>query len=254
MSGDYALFVDPDDWLETRAVSVLVSAAQAEGAHIVVSRYIREGMDGGSVVLPEPAANETLTGRQAVHALVCDKTISESAWGKLYSREILASFSFAEGMLCEDVEGVWRLLDAAGRVCCLTDALIHYRMRPDSIMHTISARFLSDYWRAVLSRHEGLAGRSGDYYGATLVACASAGVSVRANLYRLARPERQEVRPLVREIGCFSREHALECFRLPGSSLKLKVAFYCARWDGALSMALFSLMGRARRCFAGFAV
>lgn len=170
--GDYLVFLDSDDWIEPSAVEALVAAALREDADVVACRYSREKLDGTRVLFPEHSSSGLLTGGEALHVLVCECGIAETAWGKLFRTSLLASFRFAEGMVCEDVEGVWRVFAKAERACCLDDVLFHYRERAGSITNGASLEMLSGRWRAFSSRYKGLSAHSPELHDATLKQCA----------------------------------------------------------------------------------
>lgn len=249
--GDFVLFVDSDDWIEPNAVEALVSSAVSHDADIVVCRYTRERLDGTSVVYPKPDAYAMYTHDEGLHALVCDGYIPEPAWGKLFRRELLSSFEFAEGFVCEDVEGVWKVFDRARRVCCVTDVLFHYRERADSITSVVSTEMLAGRWRAFSGRYRGLSGRSRHLHDATLRQCAGTVVYAHTQLSLFSKGERESIAAEMEEMRLFVREHSLEVLLTPTIPLRSKLAFLLARWNGPMAVAAFSRSYRVRQWLEG---
>ena len=233
--GEYVLFVDSDDWIEPIAVEVLMAAAIKSNADIVACRFVKEWLDGPSTPLPETTARGILSGTEAVEAIVCGGLISESAWGKLFSRELLASFRFAEGMVCEDVEGVWRIASQAQRVHCIDNVLFHYRMRMGSIMNSASRKMLTDYWKATSGRRRVLANRSAKLSKFTMDSCIRSAVFTWPRLYALPSCERENASDSIRDIERFARKHSVGAFKASGLPLRISLAFLCVGWSGPLS-------------------
>lgn len=130
--GEYFVFIDSDDWVETTMVEHLLDACKkynvkmaACGRYVtdgtVIVRTAYEGAEG--VYSPEEALNEILSG----------KSLDVAAWDKIYARNLFEEIRFPVGENNEDIAVFYKIVDLAGRVAHTGTTEYFYRSRPGSI-------------------------------------------------------------------------------------------------------------------------
>lgn len=140
--GEYFVFIDSDDWVETTMVEHLLAACKkynvkmaACGRYVtdgtVIVRTAYEGAKG--VYSPEEALNEILSG----------KSLDVAAWDKIYVRDLFDDIRYPVGENNEDIAVFYKIVDAAGEVAHCGTNEYYYRSRPGSITklkYSIDAR------------------------------------------------------------------------------------------------------------------
>lgn len=131
--GDYFLFIDADDWIESVMVDYLISQAINSGAEMVLCGMVK---NNGS-----PSANDRrvlfLTQSDAVSAFLKHGYFTGSLCNKLLKASLLnAELKFQRGISYgEDALFVWEILQRVGSVISSDNQLYHYRMNEGSISH-----------------------------------------------------------------------------------------------------------------------
>lgn len=130
--GDYITFVDGDDYLDTKACEVLISAAKRNQSRIVVAGLMLEWENG--IVDKEKPLCDTERNMSSNESL---KHIFEgrgySACGKLYSRELFSEIQFPKGKLDEDFAIMYKLFIKSETITYIPDYVYFYYKRPGSI-------------------------------------------------------------------------------------------------------------------------
>lgn len=135
--GDYVVFVDSDDWVESTMLSRLAASIDNEDMICFACRRTSNG------------AFDTLASEQTDgwsyynrHALEARKIPFVCVWQRCYRREFLEenNLFFHEGILHEDNEFTPRACLKAKTVKVIPNVLYNYRVRPGSIMTTRGLR------------------------------------------------------------------------------------------------------------------
>lgn len=131
-TGDYIVFVDPDDWLPLDSVEVLYSN-MSEEVDLVVGAYTKFRMNQeqvfikrNSVVLDTPNYIERLT----------TKKIVLTPWGRLYRRSLFVSHSFPRVKRSQDFLMNYELSCRVRTVKLIEKSVYNYFEREDSAMKT----------------------------------------------------------------------------------------------------------------------
>lgn len=154
-NGEYIAFIDSDDWIEPDMYEVLLKRLEETGADISVCGY--DVVSDRKATEWRPKEKDYSTS-EAWSALLSEK-INNNAWNKLFRREIFQSIAyegsiFPEGKNYEDISVMHRIVAEARNVATVEKPLYHYRMRPDSISQSYTAKNLLDYADAYLTRYE----------------------------------------------------------------------------------------------------
>lgn len=130
--GEYLVFIDSDDWVETTMVEHLLDACKKYNVKLAAcGRYITDGtvINGTAyegtegVYSSEEALNEILSG----------KSLDVAAWDKIYVRDLFDDIRYPVGENNEDIAVFYKIVDAAGRVAHTGTTEYYYRNRPGSI-------------------------------------------------------------------------------------------------------------------------
>ena len=137
-SGQYIGFVDSDDFVEIEMYEKLLQPFLSDGAVMMTACMISKYIDGNKSIYD---ANWIVKKRKeyslkdfVLGALAGNH--ANTAWNKLYSREILSNVYFQEGKTNEDtlyMYDIWKNVNRLGVVVEIPDFLYNYRIRPNSI-------------------------------------------------------------------------------------------------------------------------
>ena len=138
--GEWAAFVDSDDFLEPHMYERMLREAEKSKADLVVcgvqTFYIEDGKKKVKGQLPATDIFSVCDEKE--YWIIYDQKGSmtcDVVWNKLYRRNLLEGIEFPEGKYCEDVFVMHHILSKCGRICMLPDCFYWYRLRADSIMH-----------------------------------------------------------------------------------------------------------------------
>ena len=135
--GDYVVFVDSDDWVETMMLSRL--ANEANGEDMVCFACRRTDNEKSDVLEVEQGNGWDYFNR---HALEHREVAFVCVWQRCYRRQFLLDNDlwFREGILHEDNQFTPRACLKAQSIKVIPDILYNYRVRPGSIMTTRGLR------------------------------------------------------------------------------------------------------------------
>lgn len=139
--GEFILYLDADDYLSHNAVEKLMTAQVSYDSDVVVGGYSYTYTDHETVAQTRFSNITILQPQEAVEALVSGK-IQNFAWGKLIKSELAKRHRFPEGKLFEDVYWTHYIFDAANSVTVITEPIVHYVQRSNSISYSYSLKRL----------------------------------------------------------------------------------------------------------------
>lgn len=144
--GEYVMFVDSDDYLDTNMVSILADTLIEEDLDIVMcSRY-----DVGESILIRPLLldHNVLINNADVMKLILTDTIGSQPWGKIYRLSLFESVRFPEGRVYEDIATTYLAFSKCNRFHYVDKPLYYYRLnlvgtsfteRPNKIIDTFQS-------------------------------------------------------------------------------------------------------------------
>lgn len=154
-TGEYTMFVDSDDWLNTSTIETMLNACISLGADVVQSAFYYAYPNKLLIdhrYLKKKEHLITLTKQELMGELVRNHYVKNFAWGKLYKTELIKDIPFKKGVLFEDVFWAHQVMHHVQKYTILHDAFYYYRQRDDSIVASYSIRNL-DMIRGLKERH-----------------------------------------------------------------------------------------------------
>ena len=137
--GEYFLFVDSDDYINSNMVSVLYESIIKNSADVAVCRYksvmddeaidinaVEDYSDSFVLTDDEFLSNPIYNGEKRTEFIV--------AWNKLYARKLFENVRYPKGKVHEDEFTTYKLLYASKKTVYVPHVLYYYVQRGDSIM------------------------------------------------------------------------------------------------------------------------
>lgn len=135
--GTYIAFVDGDDWIDAEMYEAMITALEEEGADLCACSYKRISRDGS--LDPSAGGRTVWEGQGMLEVFLLEKDeyqIQNSAWNKVYRRQLLEGLRFPKGKLYEDIVFTTKLLARIRKGVYLDRAFYNYVIdRDGSIMN-----------------------------------------------------------------------------------------------------------------------
>lgn len=130
--GDFLYFLDADDWIEPRALELMLESAKSLGTDIVVARSEGFDNDTGETWLIDYALNGVPFGEPVEPSSYADRLFQRFMgwpWDKLYRAEFVRSsgLRFQPLRTTNDAYFVFCSLMLARSVSCIDEVLFHHR-------------------------------------------------------------------------------------------------------------------------------
>lgn len=143
-TGKYIIFVDSDDELALDHVEFLHKLITTHDVGIACCRemVVKEDKSQHNYCLEtEDKLYDNL--EELLHDLFLYKTPTNTAWCKIFKRELVEKIPFKKGIIYEDLDIMYKLYKEAGRVYCSPQTKYYYNVRNNSIMN---ANFNDKKW------------------------------------------------------------------------------------------------------------
>lgn len=149
--GEYIAFMDSDDYLEKNFLEELYNLAQKTGADIACCNFNMYFPNKNlKVYMPFNSLPGVYTKSKALRKLILDIGVHYFIWNKLYKKELFLERNIKfDDMYFEDISTSPRLFYFAKTVAFTSKALYNYTMRENSILHSINAKKVNDYIKAL---------------------------------------------------------------------------------------------------------
>lgn len=132
-TGDYITFVDSDDILLPDALEVMMHYLNIMNADLVEGKIIR-GKVHRDVPKPIHIKNINYTPKEAIADVLYQKRLLPSAWGKLFKKELFENLRFEKGILYEDLNIFYRILERCREIVWINFPVYFYRITEGSIL------------------------------------------------------------------------------------------------------------------------
>ncbi len=132
--GEYLLYVDADDWLDTRALEYLLSYMQ-EDIDIVFCAFDNAEAPE-DIVYEKQDILEKWDHTRQIHEFILHKRMSGMLWNKLIRRRLTKGIEFNERTgYGEDAEFLWKIIQKSRNMIVSNKVLYHHVLEKNSISH-----------------------------------------------------------------------------------------------------------------------
>lgn len=139
--GELLAFIDSDDYIEKNYLENLYKLLVDNRADIStckpsvffeneINSHLYEILRNDDVVV--------LSSKEALIEMLYERNLTNSAWGKLYKKELFKDIRYPKGKLYEDMFTTYKLIMKSNRVACSSAKLYNYLIRKNSILGTIN--------------------------------------------------------------------------------------------------------------------
>ena len=140
--GEFVLFVDSDDWIDTITCEKTIRLAIREQADIVCFGYY-EVFPSAVQRLKRVDVGGEISKTEAVRRLIWGTGVA--VWGKLYSRILFENIRFPKGRFFEDTAFTIRLYHLSKKIYLSNYNFYYYSLRKDSLScNRITSKGLTD--------------------------------------------------------------------------------------------------------------
>ena len=139
VNGDYLMFVDSDDYISKEYVKLMLDVAQETNGDIIIGKTVH--IDETGLCMKdnkEYPIEKEYTAQEALEVIFWQKEFDTNACGKLYRSTCFKENFFKKGILYEDFELIYKIIDKCQKIIFVSGAEYYYLHREDSIM---SSRF-----------------------------------------------------------------------------------------------------------------
>lgn len=149
--GEYIAFMDSDDYLEKNFLEELYNLAKKTSADITCCNFNMYYPNKNlKIYMPFNSLPGVYTKSKALRKLILDISVHYFIWNKLYKKELFLERNIKfDNMYFEDISTSPRLFYFAKTVAFTSKALYNYTMRENSILHSINAKKVNDYIKAL---------------------------------------------------------------------------------------------------------
>ncbi|MEI3337525.1 MAG: glycosyltransferase family 2 protein [Clostridium sp.] len=133
-NGEYIMFLDSDDFVETTILQELYSLCYKNNVEISICNYKYINNDKEEANDKEENAEYIYDNIEKFHKMFFEGKFFWMAWGKLYKRRVFNNFRFKENQIYEDFYLIPRIILNTSKVAYTTKSLYYYTIREESIM------------------------------------------------------------------------------------------------------------------------
>ncbi|MEE1035337.1 MAG: glycosyltransferase family 2 protein [Agathobacter sp.] len=132
-TGKYICFIDSDDYVEADYIEKMYNAIKKYNADICCCGKIIEKK--GKKIYANVNSEFLVNSVDALKLYLQKKEIDNSAWDKLYKRDLFKDVEFPVGRYYEDIGTIYKLFIASNNIVHIKNPLYHYVIREESISH-----------------------------------------------------------------------------------------------------------------------
>lgn len=156
ISGEYLTFVDSDDYIMKDAIEQMLNAMLDMEVDAVCCglNYVNES----GIIYDSNTIEKSFksTGNSVVKLIIRDVYPQNFACGKLYKTSLWEGIKFPYGQLYEDIATIYKVIDKAKYVYCMSNCLYNYlNIREGNISSDLKGkRAARSYWYGCLNTSE----------------------------------------------------------------------------------------------------
>ena len=150
-SSDWIMFLDADDYYNTKAVEYLVALKDQYGVDLVVTSIVEVRDHQTDLIAGDlPLEDSTKLDRHAalLH-MFYGNSVGTHPGGKLYKKEILLQYPYPEGMIYEDLAIAYEHIAACKEIAVGNQHLYKYYRRAGSTVNSKYSDRLLNFYKAM---------------------------------------------------------------------------------------------------------
>lgn len=133
--GEFIMFLDSDDWLEENCCEVVFDELEREKLELLFFEYSKE-YKNKTVPMKTYQQEKLYYNAQGEKDFFLYDMRTITAWGKIYSAELIGEQRFNENMrTAEDVDFNFHIYEKVNRAKYINQHLLHYRILNQSAIH-----------------------------------------------------------------------------------------------------------------------
>ena len=132
--GNYICFIDSDDVVSKFFIEELYNNIIQTKSDVSICSYKFIGIENDvSDTCDKSNKIITYSSEKAIELMLYQKKINNSAWGKLYKKELFEDIRFPEGKIYEDIPTTYKTFLKSDKICVSKSKYYFYTKREDSI-------------------------------------------------------------------------------------------------------------------------
>lgn len=218
--GKYITFIDSDDWVNKDFIHCLyklIIQFKAQMSIVAMEKVYADEKSKKNNCVSLAEHIFVLNRIEAMEAMLYQKKFDTSAWGKLYSIQMVKKNLFPEGRLHEDDYTTYKFIDSSTFIGYCDIPMYYYYQRPESIMTNKSLDNLDELY-AVDELYDFIYAK----YPSLLPAALSRKYSNYFQMYLATSPK--ENPEIYRDIEYFLKNHRLEMLCNSKARIKNRIA------------------------------
>ena len=132
-TGEYVSFIDSDDWIDSKFISLLYEGIKKSGAD-VAECATRLFDDSDHTLKTRGSKEEKISRSDALSRLITENGVYQTVWNKLYKRSMIENIPFAVGKYHEDDFWTWRIFLKIDSLYLCEKPMYNYLQRSNSII------------------------------------------------------------------------------------------------------------------------
>lgn len=135
--GNYLFFVDSDDYVNINIINLLYN--DLINGKCDISCCLFKKINENEIIDDDNILNKkrkVYNSHDAIEKLLYQKGLTNSAWGKLYKKELFDSIKFPVGDICEDLAIMYKLFALSNKISVNKSQYYYYLQRSDSIINS----------------------------------------------------------------------------------------------------------------------
>lgn len=178
-SGELIMFVDADDMLYPHSIRYLLAALEMNNADFAEGKVIRSKYY--KIGKTQKLKIQVFKPVEAMEKVLYQDCLLPSACGKLYRKSLFDELRFQEGILYEDLDIFYLILEKCQKVAYVSNPVYFYRIAPGSIVNSWSRKRLD-----VLNVTEKIEDYMSTYHPDLVPASKDRRLSANFNMFALA--------------------------------------------------------------------
>lgn len=150
-SGEFVMFIDPDDYISKDAVQVLYDRIVIDGSDMAVGKHTDVYDDGScNGTYCSFMKNAVISKRDLFSMMGKSNFIAVSSCAKLYKRKIFDEIRYPKLKSAEDLWIFTKVVDKCKTISIVDKTIYYYYQRSDSLVHKKSEQSKNDELEATL--------------------------------------------------------------------------------------------------------